>query len=40
MGNAMSMPEYDPKQGACALTNDEVMIAGAWDKDINFTGRR
>jgi len=34
----MSTPQApDPKSGMCALTNDEVMIAGAWDKDINFT---
>ena len=28
--------DFDAKAGAIALTNDEVMIVGAWDKDINF----
>ena len=38
MGATMSTPQApDPKSGMCALTNDEVMIVGAWDKDINFT---
>ena len=31
------MEAFDPKSGACALTNDEAMIAGAWDAGIDFT---
>ena len=34
MGSTTS--SIDPKLGMCAKTNDEVMIANAWDADINF----
>ena len=38
LGNMLpSSAAFDPKSGACALTNDEVMIAGAWDAGIDFT---
>lgn len=38
MGAMQSTP-FDAKAGACARTNDEMMIVGAWDKDIDFKGK-
>jgi len=34
---ATQSSDFDPKSGMCALTEDESMIIGAWDKDIDHT---